>query len=103
MLFDPFRTEAGVLQVRRRTFAARRRHEHRVVAVVAACSPAPSTRVARSGQAAAGAVDGERHTAVRTLEGVAALPAENGGRIAAPIEQDKRLIAARKPLTNRSR
>src|SRR4029453_9499262 len=98
MLFDPFVPEAGVLQARRRTFAARRRHEHRVVAVVAACSPAASTRFARSpvdstrgdpepvqasgqarstriGRVVTRSVYGQRDAAVGALERVAALPA----------------------------
>src|SRR5262245_8961650 len=97
MLFDPLRAESSVLQVRRRTFAARRRHHDRVVAIVAACSPAncPFTSVDF-----ARAMDGKRYAAIGTLEGITALPAEHSCRVTEPTEKDERLIAARKAFTN---
>ena len=64
---------------------ARLRHARRVVAVVAARA------------AARASVHGQRHAAVRALERRAALPAEHGGREAAPVEQHDRLLAPRQP------
>ena len=66
------------------------RHDARVVAVVAQRAPL-----------AAAGVHGERHAALRAIDGAAALPAEDRGRIPAAIEQNQRLLTAIQPLANR--
>ena len=43
---------------------------------------------------------GQRDAAVRTLEGVAALPAEHRRRVTAAIEQDEHLLAAAQSVVN---
>src|SRR6185437_14624823 len=72
---------AELLEERTRAFPAGLRQRHRVVAVVAARAADPL-------------VDGQRDAAVRTLEGVAALAAEDGRREASPVQEQDRLLAA---------
>ena len=86
--FDLLGAEAGVLEIRRRALPAGLRHRHRVVAVVAARPPALDAR----------GVHGQRDAAVRALEGVAALAAEDRRRIAAAIQQHQHLLASLQPL-----
>ena len=78
---DPLGAEPELLEIRPGALAADLRQRRRVVAVVAA-------------RAARGLVDGQRHAAVRALERLAALPAEDDRREAAAVEQDDRLLAA---------
>src|SRR5678815_2084202 len=90
MLFDLLRPEPRVLEVWRGALAARLRDHHRVVAVVTASAPA----VAR-------AVNGQRDAAVRTLERVTALTADDRRRIPATVEQDDDLLAAHEARLDR--
>src|SRR5438093_1518424 len=84
--------EAGLLEIWRRAFAALPGHHHRVVAIVAP-RPPPGAR----------GVDGQGDAAVRTLEGIAALPAEHRRRIPAAVEEHEHLLAPLEPIADRCR
>ena len=92
MLFDLLGAEASVLEIWRRALPAGLRHHHRVVAVMTARPPSLT-----------GGMHGQRDGAIRALEGVAALPAEDSGRVAAAIEKHEHLLASLQPLVNRCR
>ena len=92
VLLDLLRPEAGVLEVRRRTLAAGLRHHHRVVAVVTARAPA-----------VAGGMNRQRDAAVRAVEGVAALTADHGRRVSAPVQKNDHLLTARESVFDRRR
>ncbi len=72
------------------TVRARRRHPHRVVAVVAARAPRRPL-----------AVHDQRHAAVGTVHRAGALPAEHRRGESAPVQQDERLLAPFEPRGER--
>ena len=80
---DALGAESGLLQIRAGAQRTRGRNARGVVTVVAPRAPRPTF-----------AVNHQRDTAVGAIQRPRALTAEHGGREAAPIQEDERLLLA---------